>query len=96
MGERVGAGGEYLPDFTGLKSQAGTGVSPIDPLFTDEDNQDFTLQEGSPLIGIVFDLIGYSDLAGNLRSLPDEAGAYIFAETVIAIIQNHRKQQGEA
>lgn len=96
MGERLGAAGGYLPDFTGLKSQAGTELSPIDPLFTDEDNDDFTLQEYSPLIDIVFEEIGYSDLAGNLRSLPDEAGAYIFVETVIAIIQNHRKQQGEA
>lgn len=104
-GESIGAAGDYLPDFPGLKSQKGTAVSPIDPLFVDNQsgsgsgggNGDYHLQSGSPLWDIMFDQYVNYDLEGTLRQVDGSAGVYEMVSGInVPIFMNSYKQRRAA
>ncbi len=65
-----------------------------DPLFTDADNGDFTLQTGSPAINNgVSDNAPADDISGALRDDMPDIGAYEF--NGVTAVRNLKKLQGQ-
>ncbi len=68
-----------LTNKSGQTNTGGAGGSAVNPGFTDEANDDLTLEAGSPCIGTGFENADiYDDYLGNERSGAIDVGAYAY------------------
>lgn len=97
--EQLGAAGQYLPEFIGLLSLAGTAITPIDYKVIDNKsssgdglgNGDYHLNVDSPAIGLFFEQILMYDINEVARYVDGAAGAYEYPVITGAIMNQLQK-----